>query len=166
LLLAFIGPFIPSYHSHTGLEVTPQEWNTQLEKWSSNPIPHYRLQASYGYHFGYCYEDVEIQNETIVRIFHADCSGAQPFTLTELFAVFSPFVGEGEERPITATGCSYFYVDALFDPEWGYPTSLETVTILNVSKRESYLDWKRSFSCLTIGSPHYYAEVEQVTILP
>jgi hypothetical protein len=167
LSLAFLGPSIPQYYENSGLETTPQEFTDAQALWEDRQFSHYRLVAEYSHQIDYCFEDVEVRNEMVVNVYEEKrCEGFGFMSVTDLFEMFERFVGSEATRPPAGNGCEYYYVDAVYDAQLGYPHSLQTRTILNISEREQYVSHDSTFSCLLNLPPQYTLNIESVTPLP
>jgi hypothetical protein len=162
-----IDPPVPRYVDNSGLETTPAEFEAAQELWESRPFSHYRLVARYWTQIDYCEEDVEILNEEVVSVYPTDnCRELGHRSVTELFEMFTGYVGDGPRRPEVGNGCEFWYVDAIYDEVLGYPTFMKNQTILNIDERNQYVTREHSFSCLLFGPVQLTLEIESVTPLP
>lgn len=165
-VLMLTGPYFPSYRENTGLETIPQEFADARMLWERRPFSHYRLVAGYYTLIDSCWADVEIQDEQIIAVYEAECEGLSPLTVSGFFDLMERYVGQEVERPTVGNGCSFYYVDAVFDEQFGYPQYMRSETIINISERNRYSTTERSFSCLLFGPIQYTVEIESVTPLP
>ena len=149
--------------SYEGSEVSPARYASMRARWTLNGPNHYRMVAYYNYLVGGCSEDVEIQNERVVKVYETDCNSAELFTVSDVFAMFDDFVGYGPRRPEASDSCHYYYVNAEFDPHTGYPRYLKN-HLADVPTRGLYVA-PPTFSCLAILPPHYTAVIESLTPL-
>lgn len=165
--LALSWPSIPAYYENSSLETTPKEFVQARGLWDERQYSHYRLVAEYFHQVDYCREDVEVRNERVVNVFEAESCEAFGFlSVSELFDMFERFVGSGATRPPAGNGCEYYYVDAVYDAQLGYPHSLHTRTILNISERNRYVSQDKTFSCLLNLPAQFTLNIESVTPLP
>jgi hypothetical protein len=165
-VLMLTGPFFPSYIENTGLETTPQEFAEARMLWEGRPFSRYRLVAGYYTIIDSCWIDVEVDDEQIVSVYEAECEGLSPRTVNGFFDLMDRFVGQEAERQPVGNGCSFYYVDAVFDAELGYPHYMRSETILNISERNQYSTRDRTFSCLLFGPIQYTVRIESLTPLP
>jgi hypothetical protein len=166
IVLMLTGPYFPSYSENTGLETTPQEYSEARMLWEGRPFSRYRLVAGYYTVIDSCWADVEVQDEQIVAVYEAECEGLSPRTVSGFFDLMERYVGKEAERQPVGNGCSFYYVDAVFDAELGYPHYMRSETILNISERNQYSTTDRTFSCLLFGPVQYTVKIESVTPLP
>jgi hypothetical protein len=166
LALTLTGPSYPHYYENTGLEITPQEFAAARALWAERSFSHYRLVATYHHNIDYCYEDVEIQGEKVVHIYEEDCEALGLKSVSDIYDLFEDYVGNEATRPPVGNGCSYYYVDAIFDDQLGYPHSMETHDIINVSERKQYVSRAVEFSCSTFLPVQYAVKIESLTPLP
>jgi hypothetical protein len=166
LVLMISGPSYPQAYESTGLEITPEEFAAARTLWVERPFSHYRLVARYHHNIDYCYEDVEILEEKVVHVYEQDCEAIGLKSVTDIFELFDRFVGNAEIRPPVGNGCSYYYVDAIFDDQFGYPIYMETHDIIEVSKRKTYVSHAAGFACLLFLPIQYTVEIESLTPLP
>jgi hypothetical protein len=122
--------------------------------------------AAYRNSTGSCHEDVEILDEKVVHVYAEDCEDLGFITVTDIFDLIESFVGDEETRPPVGNGCSYYYVDAIFDDQLGYPHFLETHDIISVSEREQYVSRAAGYSCLTFLPIQYTVKIISLTPLP
>jgi hypothetical protein len=165
--LAFFWPSIPAYYENSSLETTPQEFADARELWEERQIPHYRLVAEYSHQMSYCREDVEVRDEKVVNVFEEEgCEAFGFLSVSELFDMFERFVGSEATRPPISNGCEYYYVEAVYDKQLGYPHFLQTRGILNISERKQYISYDKAFSCLLNLPPQYRLNIESVAPFP
>jgi hypothetical protein len=148
------------------LEITPKEFAAARALWAERPFTHYRLVARYHHNMDACYEDVEIMNEVVVDVYEEDCESFNLKSVSDIFDLFDRFVGHEKTRPPVGNGCSYYYVDAIFDEQLGYPIYMETHDIMGVSKRNKYVSNVTEFACVLFGPVQYTARIESLTPLP
>lgn len=165
-VLMVTGPSFPSYSENTGLETTPQEFAEARLLWERRNFSRYRLVAGYYTIIDSCWVDVEFQDEQIVAVYETDCEGLSPRSVNGFFDLMEGYVGHEAARPPVGNGCMFYYVDAVFDAQLGYPLYMQTQTILNISERNRYSSRERSFSCLLFDPIQYTVKIESVTPLP
>jgi hypothetical protein len=165
-VLAVTGPSFPSYIENTGLEITPEEFAEARLLWEKRPFSHYRLIARYNTIIDSCWADVEVQDEQIVAVYEANCEGLSPRTVDGFFDLMERYVGHEATRQPVGNGCSFYYVDAVFDAQFGYPHYMRSETILNISERNRYSTREHTFSCILFGPIQYTVKIESVTPLP
>jgi hypothetical protein len=170
LVLCAIGSYLALSWSHLankGSEVSPSRYSSMRDRWASDGPDHYRMVARYYYQVGGCSEDVEVRNERVIKVYETDCSQAELFTVSDLFDIFDDYIGHGSKRPEASDGCSYYYVNGVFDIKTGYPRFLEN-HLVGVPSRGFYAAFPllpREYACLAIGPPHYTSVIEFLTPL-
>ncbi len=101
----------------------------------------------------------------VVAVYQADgCEGS--FSVTDLFNEMERFVGHETTRPLSNDACSYWYVEAIFDTQLGYPITMETHAIRNLSKRKQYILLNHTFACLATSPILPTFTIESLTPLP
>lgn len=167
VVMVAIGPRAPRYFENRGLETTPEEFVKAQQLWDNRPFSHYRLVATYWNILDHCHEDVEVLNEEVVSIYPTDdCQELGHRSVSGLFDLFNGYVGEGQKRPEVGNGCEFWYVDAIYDEELGYPKFMQNQTILMTDERLQYVTREHSYSCLLFGPITYTLEIESITPLP
>jgi hypothetical protein len=163
LLLALIGPL--RIHRNMGTETSPTEFAQARHRWETRTPSHYRLVASYSSNSPECRQEVEVQDERVVRVLSNECAPTWTFAITDIFDLFEPLVGTDPTQRSRSGPCSFFVVDAVYDDRLGYPLRIESREFQGIHERGRYLSY-RAPECWLNAIPAYRVIVETLQFLP
>jgi hypothetical protein len=118
-------------------------------RWLAAPVEHYRLVVRMQ-GWGGCFQDAEVRNERVVSIASNSCRYYSPRTVSSLFMeterfLRGPEVGSSCRRGIAGRDCACYVpykVVAEYDPERGYPSTLQVIVNLYAPNRTHLHYWR------------------------
>ncbi|HEY9636178.1 MAG TPA: DUF6174 domain-containing protein [Coleofasciculaceae cyanobacterium] len=120
--------------------------------WNSRSVSHYRLSLKSSSPVD-CQQEVEIQNEKVTVVRKNTCSTLPAMTVKDLFNKVAS-LADGKQCGPNGCACDgRLDVDAIYDPQFGYPRQLE----IRLKPKNSWLDfdsWNGIFTgkaCTAIG---------------